>query len=170
MVLRCALAMAACLAAIVPPAPATAQSPVECADGADNDEDGFVDADDPGCAGPEDDHEFDGPVDVRAQRRVRLAFADWRRDRLVAFGRVTVVGSGPAECVAGVPVKILRRSRGRWLPVATSSTTDDGWYLVVAPDRTDRYRAVALRHEDVTAGGEYATCGRAAVVKPHRHA
>ncbi|HEX2294019.1 MAG TPA: Ig-like domain-containing protein [Actinomycetota bacterium] len=142
--------------------------PPECSDRQDNDQDGYVDADDPSCAGEFDDSE-DGPVDVRYNRKVTLAFSEWKRGRLLAFGRVKLEGAGPAECVEGVPVRIVRRSRGGWVHVATVSTGGSGWYLAVVADTPGRYRASALRYETMPPSGEFTTCRRASRAKTHRH-
>jgi hypothetical protein len=145
--------------------------PPECSDGDDNDVDGYVDAEDPGCASDLDPSEGHGdPVtDVRVLRRVTLAFSDWTRDRVVIFGRVRNDPAGPGECIEAAPVRIFRMSRGASRHVATVSTSRTGWYVVTAPDRPGRYRATALRFEPGMADGSYVTCVRARHDKPHRH-
>ena len=64
--------------------PDGAVPPAACSDGLDNDGDGAVDEDDPGCAGPDDDDEFNAPprpqcddqVDNDEDGRIDLADSD----------------------------------------------------------------------------------------------
>lgn len=137
--------------------------PTECSDGVDNNSDGTVDMDDPFCQSPDDPSEghFDPVSDIRVKRGVTLSFGEWTRDRVVLFGRVKNVTDGPPECFAQAPVRILRRSGGRWVPQATVTTSGEGWYVVTLPDRPGRYRASALRFEPGMVDGSYVTCIRA---------
>lgn len=145
--------------------------PTECSDGVDNNGDGTVDMEDPFCTSPGDTSEghADPVTDVRVNRSVMLAFSEWTRDRVVVFGRVTNETAGPSECFAGAPVRILRRSRGRWVPQATVTTSGEGWYVAALRDRAGRYRASALRHESVPPDGSYVVCRRARRAEHHRH-
>jgi hypothetical protein len=65
------------------------------------------------------------------------------RNHLVARGKVGV-GDGFTDCVAAVPVRILRRSSGHWKPVGRTTTTDTGSYKKRIRDRAGKYRAEAL--------------------------
>lgn len=145
--------------------------PTECSDGVDNNSDGTVDMEDPFCTSPDDTSEghVDPVLEVRVNRKVTLAFGQWTRDRVVVFGRVKNASSGPPECFAGAPVKILRRSGGRWVPQATVTTSREGWYVVTLPDRAGRYRASALRHEPRLPDGSHVVCRRIGRAKHHRH-
>lgn len=143
-----------------------------CSDGIDNDGDGAIDyPDDPSCIDELDDSEItsDPPWDSRSARKVSITFAHGRRGRMVLFGRVAVEGDGPAECSAGVPVRVSRRSGGRWQPRATVTTSREGWYVAVLPDRPGRYRVSALRYEAGLVDDTYWVCTRAKHAKGHRH-
>ncbi len=144
--------------------------PPECSDGHDNDADGDVDMDDPSCSDELDPTEgtTDPVSGLRAERNVSLRFGEWRRDRMVVFGRVKTP-TGPPECIAGVPVRILRRKGGRWVPLAFVTTSREGWYVVVLPDRPGRYRATALRYETFAPVDEHWVCRKAFHAKRHRH-
>ena len=63
------------------------------------------------------------------------------RRHLQAVGRVEEAGA--AECYAGVPVEIEKRTRAGWRTVASSSTGDDGSFSIRLMDRAGNYRAVA---------------------------
>lgn len=144
----------------------------ECSDGIDNDADGDTDyPDDPSCIDELYHSEATtDPSDQRVSRKVTLAFSDWRRDRMIVFGRVRRATPGPSECTEGAPVRILRRSRdGRWVPLETVTTGGEGWYVSTLPDRPGRYRASALRFEPGMVEGSYVTCVRAKRAKHHRH-
>jgi len=60
---------------------------------------------------------------------------------LVASGRVTCE-AGALACVAGVSVRIQRKTASGWTPVERVRTGDAGAYRVRIPDRVGRYRAV----------------------------
>src|SRR5918994_1858609 len=78
------------------------------------------------------------------------------RGHLAARGVVTVEAGGPTTCVAGVPVKIQRRSGGSWQTVGSTTTTDTGAYRKRIRDRTGRYRSLAPQ---ITVGTD--TCNKA---------
>jgi IPT/TIG domain len=78
------------------------------------------------------------------------------RRHLVARGVVTVEAGGPTTCVADVPVKIQRRSGGRWRTVGKTTTNDSGAYKKRIRDRAGRYRSLAPA---VTVGTD--TCSKA---------
>ncbi|MDQ3982769.1 MAG: hypothetical protein M3271_08850, partial [Actinomycetota bacterium] len=147
----------------VPPPPAL------CSDGVDNDGDGYVDVDDPQCAGPWDESEAqdDPPLRVHHDRSISLRFSDWKRDRMVVFGRLTVP-DGAAYCAADKSVFIERRRRGRWVSRAVVMTNPEGWYVAVLDDRPGRYRAIAPRRRAPIDGSH--VCRRTALAKTHRHA
>jgi uncharacterized protein (TIGR03437 family) len=87
------------------------------------------------------------------------------RGHLAARGVVTVEAGGPMTCVAGVPVKIQRRSGGRWQTVGTTTTTDTGAYRKRIRDRAGRYRSLA---PTITVGTD--TCNKAVSNRVrHRH-
>jgi hypothetical protein len=148
---------------------ATAEtSTAECDDGVDNNADGLTDMEDPQCSSPEDDSEGHGdPIEAHWNRSVALRFSEWKRDRLVAFGRVALPDGGPRECVAAMPVEIARRVDGDWVEVERTTTNGEGWYVTVLPDRTGRYRAIAPRRRP--ASDDAGVCRRATRVKPHLH-
>lgn len=145
--------------------------PGYCSDGVDNDGDGLTDMDDDGCTGPEDPNEGTGdPLEAHWDRALSLRFGDWRRDRVVLFGRLRALGGGPQECVAGLPVDLLRRVDGRWVSAGRVTTSAEGWYVAVRRDRPGAYRATAPRRSPTVDGSYRTTCRRARVTKPHRHA
>jgi IPT/TIG domain len=78
------------------------------------------------------------------------------RRHLVARGVVSVEAGGPTTCVADVPVKIQRRSGGRWRTVGTTTTNDSGAYKKRIRDRAGRYRSMA---PELTVGTD--TCSKA---------
>jgi hypothetical protein len=78
------------------------------------------------------------------------------RRHLVARGVVSVEAGGPTTCVADVPVKIQRRSGGRWRTVGKTTTNDSGAYKKRIRDRAARYRSLAPA---VTVGTD--TCSKA---------
>jgi hypothetical protein len=67
------------------------------------------------------------------------------RDALVARGKVTSpVATAPAECTAGVPVKIQRRrAGGGWRTVGKTTTSDTGGYRKKIRNRHGKYRSLA---------------------------
>jgi hypothetical protein len=87
------------------------------------------------------------------------------RGHLVARGVVSVEAGGPSTCVAGVPVRIQRRSGGRWQTVGTTTTNDMGAYRKRIRDRAGRYRSLAAA---ITVGVD--TCNKAVSNRVrHRH-
>jgi hypothetical protein len=87
------------------------------------------------------------------------------RGHLVARGVVSVEAGGPSTCVADVPVKIQRRSGGRWQTVGTTTTNDMGAYRKRIRDRAGRYRSLAPA---ITVGLD--TCNKAVSNRVrHRH-
>jgi hypothetical protein len=83
---------------------------------------------------------------------------------LVARGQVTAT-DGFSACEQSVPVKIQRRSGGRWRTVAGTLTRQDGSYRVRFRDRSGKYRARATGIH--LASGD--VCGRATSgVRRHR--
>jgi hypothetical protein len=87
------------------------------------------------------------------------------RGHLVARGVVSVEAGGPSTCVAGVPVRIQRRSGGRWQTVGTTTTNDTGAYRKRIRDRAGRYRSLAPA---ITVGVD--TCNKAVSNRVrHRH-
>jgi IPT/TIG domain len=85
-------------------------------------------------------------------RRITLSL----RRHLVARGVVSVEAGGPATCVASVPVKIQRSSRGGWKTVGKTTTNGTGAYRKRIRDRAGRYRSVAPL---ITVGTD--TCNKA---------
>jgi hypothetical protein len=75
---------------------------------------------------------------------------------LVATGLVSVT-DGFSACEQSVPVKIQRRSSGRWHTVGGTLTRMDGSYRIRVADRGGKYRARAKRTELVSGD----ICGRA---------
>ena len=87
------------------------------------------------------------------------------RGHLVARGVVSVEAGGPTTCVAGVTVRIQRRSGGSWQTVGTTTTNDTGTYRKRIRDRAGRYRSLAPA---ITVGLD--TCNKAVSNKVrHRH-
>jgi hypothetical protein len=74
----------------------------------------------------------------------------------VARGTVSVEAGGPTTCVASVPVKIQRRSGGRWRTVGETTTNETGAYRKRIRDRAGKYRSKAPK---ITVGT--ATCNAA---------
>lgn len=77
---------------------------------------------------------------VSHDRTVTLALKG--SSRLVATGKVSAEGDYEA-CFASVPVKLQRRSSGRWATVKSGATDDAGAYRIAANDRPGTYRTRA---------------------------
>ena len=78
------------------------------------------------------------------------------------------VDAGSAEgCSDSVPVVVERRTGGKWLAVATTTTAADGTFELRLPDRRGRYRALTPQL-DVDDGDDRYTCAIAASA-PQRH-
>ena len=147
-----------------------------CDDGSDNDGDGFVDLEDPGCDSPNDDSEdpFNEPElqTRRHERRISIRFNDGtgaRNDGLVIFGRLRQP-EGFNECIRQQPVNIQRRESGRWVTKKRTDTNRRGRYAIELQDQVGRYRAVALRTSFTEeADNVRHICVLAMKVKSHRH-
>lgn len=103
------------------------------------------------------------PTVTNAHQHPRGVILHLRR-HLVARGTVTT-GDDSGECHSYVPVKVAKRKSGRWVTIATVTTTADGGYRTRVPDRAGRYRAVVA---ESTVGTH--TCERAVSgVRAHSH-
>ena len=91
------------------------------------------------------------------------------KKHLVAKGVVSST-EDPAftECVAGVPVKIQRKTSSGWKNVGSTTTTDTGSYKKTLKDKPGKYRAIAKK---VSLGDPVtATCSKAtSPVRKHKH-
>ncbi len=88
------------------------------------------------------------------------------RRHLVARG-VVQVADGFDDCAIDVTVKIQRLRNGTWRTIDSDQTNDDGVFRERIPDRTGRYRAVAVR-EELNAGADLCRRDRSPV-RRHRH-
>jgi hypothetical protein len=79
-------------------------------------------------------------VSVSHPRTVTLSL----RRHLVARGQVSATDAFSA-CVSSVPVKIQRRSGGRWTTVKSTTTTTTGAYKTKLKDQPGKYRAKATK-------------------------
>jgi hypothetical protein len=81
------------------------------------------------------------------------------KDKLVAKGTVTAIdAAAPAECTAGVPVKIQRKKKGDgWKTVGKTTTGDTGAYSKKIKNKKGKYRSRAVKI--TLASGE--VCGKA---------
>ncbi|MFN2587485.1 MAG: Ig-like domain-containing protein [Actinomycetota bacterium] len=145
-----------------------------CADGIDNDEDGFTDEEDPGCDDGTEEPYNGAVVDNYHLRQINMRFrhrAGAGSRHLVIFGRVRPAAAGEdfRACIAGQPVRIQRRVGGRWVTKAVATTSERGRYRRVVRDVEARYRAVALRAELFDDDDRFHVCRKAAKAKPHRH-
>jgi hypothetical protein len=68
-----------------------------------------------------------------------------------ARGRVTVP-DGYADCASDVPVKVQRKTAGKWTNVGSTRTTATGRYVVGGTSDPGRYRAIAKK---VTLAGDH---------------
>ncbi|HEV2755534.1 MAG TPA: Ig-like domain-containing protein [Actinomycetota bacterium] len=147
----------------------------ECDNGEDDDNDGFIDEEDPGCEdgteAPQNPPVFER---TRHERRISIRFNDGtgaRNNGLVVFGRLRLGQDGTnPECFQQVPVNVQRRINGRWVTKKTTTTNRRGRYAVEIFDQASRYRAVAPRHEIVD--DDLRTidiCLKAVKAKRHRH-
>jgi IPT/TIG domain len=88
---------------------------------------------------------------------------------LVAKGKVSaaaVTPPAPAECTAGVPVKIQRKKGGSWKTIAKTTTSDTGAYKRKIKDKPGKYRARAVK---ITLESG-AVCAKAtSPVRTHKH-
>lgn len=146
-----------------------------CDDGVDNDGDGFVDLEDPGCVNAADDSETPDPHPVVEDhdRRINMRFRDWvgpGDEGLVIFGRLRLVDEEDnfRKCTQGQTVLIQRRVEDHWETRKTVTTNARGRYAGVVFDRTGPYRAVAPRSEIATETADH-VCRRAQKVKTHHH-
>lgn len=144
---------------------------LQCDDGVDNDDDGFVDMEDPGCVHPQDDSEL--PVNfvepIPHDRHLNMRFRDWvgpGDEGLVIFGRLRVP-DGFRRCGQGQPVVIQRRVDGKWVTKKHATTNARGRYAGVVFDVLADYRAVAPATE-VEHDGRH-LCRKEQIVKPHHH-
>ncbi|MFH1505585.1 MAG: PKD domain-containing protein [archaeon] len=65
----------------------------QCSDGLDNDNDGYVDMDDPGCESPSDDSEYNLPDGIESGLyigRIRISGYDWQYARPGQYVRLTL--------------------------------------------------------------------------------
>lgn len=145
---------------------------VECADGLDNDADGFTDLDDPGCTSEDDVSEL--PVNlVHHDRRTNMRFRDWvgpGDEGLVIFGRLRLTGDDDhfSKCTHRQPMLIQRRVDGEWNTVKDARTNATGRWTGVVFDVPGPYRAVAPRVE-IDVDGVLHVCFSAHKVKTHHH-
>ncbi|HYO60498.1 MAG TPA: Ig-like domain-containing protein, partial [Actinomycetota bacterium] len=150
--------------------------PTECGDGRDNDDDGYVDLDDPGCVDELDDDETPGPDQstFRHPRRINMRFRDWvgpGDEGLVIFGRVRLSEDGDTfrKCTQGQRVRIQRLVDGDWVTKKNATTNARGRYTGVVFDRPGRYRAVALRSQIPVDDVVVHVCPRVEIEKTHHH-
>jgi hypothetical protein len=68
-----------------------------------------------------------------------------------ARGRVTVP-DGYADCASDVPVKVQRKTAGKWTNVGSTRTEATGRYVVGGTSVPGRYRAIAKK---VTLAGDH---------------
>lgn len=155
----------------------TPVEPKQCDDGDDNDGDGFIDEEDPGCVDADDDSELPvnppiTPTRDRHARSISIRFTDGtgaRNNGLVVFGRLRVT-DGHNECRAAQPINIQRRVNGRWVTKKSTTTNRKGRYAVEIFDLASRYRAVAPRTEIVDENLNHIdVCLKALKAKRHRH-
>lgn len=149
----------------------TGHDPAACDDGVDNDGDGLVDGEDPGCVDEDDDSEFDFGIEVvHHDRTVSMRFRD-RDDRLVVFGRIRLAdGEDFSDCSADQHVRVQRRVDGDWKTIATANTNPRGRYEAAVFDRPGRHRAVLPRAEVLEEDPPLEhVCRKALIVKRHRH-
>ncbi|HJS27798.1 MAG TPA: hypothetical protein VJ913_11810 [Actinomycetota bacterium] len=71
------------------------------------------------------------------------------------------------DCSSDVRVNIQRLRNGTWRTIDSDQTNDDGIYREPIPDRTGRYRAVAVR-EELNAGADVCRRDRSPV-RWHQH-
>jgi hypothetical protein len=104
-------------------------------------------------------------VTVGPTKHERTITLELRR-HLVARGVVTV-NDGFDACADDVTVNIQRYRNGRWRTIDSDQTNDDGIYREPIPDRTGRYRAVAVR-EELNAGADVCRRDRSPA-RRHQH-
>jgi len=147
----------------------------ECDNGRDDDNDGFIDEEDPGCEdgteAPVNERELEK---TRHERRISIRFTDGtgkNNNGLVVFGRVRLGQEGTNnECYQQVPVNIQRRINGRWVTKKTTTTNRRGRYAVEIFDQASRYRAIAPRHEILDEDARTLDiCLKATKAKRHNH-
>lgn len=75
------------------------------------------------------------------ERSVTLSIR--KRSKLVASGKVSSA-DGYQPCEADVPVRVQRRSEGRWRTIKGTVTRSEGTYRTTLPNRRGRYRTRAM--------------------------
>ena len=90
------------------------------------------------------------------------------RTHLRAAGRLTV-RDGFGQCRRERPLKLQRRSGGRWLAAKTFKTGVLGYYATRLPDRPGRYRTLAVRSKMIVAGRRHVCARATSPVRRHRH-